>query len=84
MQQKPTCKIKSIQGHYTLHLELNPPDKRKRDIGNFEKAVSDWLQSMGIVENDNLCQHQEFVWCEDPSATYGCRVTIKSFDNPRN
>ena len=43
-------------GHYALHICLKRPDKRRRDLGNFEKAVSDLLVSHGVVKDDSLCE----------------------------
>lgn len=62
--QKP----RPIKGRYKLTLLLTPPDKRKRDLGNLEKAISDALQTAGVIENDHLCRRLVIEWpdaCDD-------------------
>lgn len=56
--QKPN----KIKGGYRLIIEAVKPDKRKRDIGNLEKGISDLLQATGIVENDCLCNELISRW----------------------
>lgn len=43
-----------VSGPYCLHLYVTK--NWRGDLGNAEKAVSDILQSQGIVDNDKLCQ----------------------------
>lgn len=76
MQQRAACALKSIQGPYALKIVLNPPDGRRRDLGNYEKALSDFLQSSGIVQNDNLCQDLHIVWGDSKDAPLGTRVFL--------
>lgn len=52
MQQKP----RPVVGEYDLWLYLEWPDNRARDLGNYEKAVSDFLVSRELVEDDSKCQ----------------------------
>lgn len=78
LQQKPTQKIKSIKGHYALKIILNPPDKRLRDLGNYDKGLSDFLQTHGIVENDHLCQDLHIVWGSTDGAPLGARLILTS------
>jgi len=49
------AKGKKVTGPYKLTILAVKPDKRKRDLGNLEKAISDILVSQGIVEDDSLC-----------------------------
>jgi crossover junction endodeoxyribonuclease RusA len=49
---KPTMK-----GRLSVEYRFEFPDKRRRDIGNFEKALSDFLEAAGVYEND--CQIDE-------------------------
>ncbi len=81
LQQKPTQKLKSIEGHYTLEIILNAPDKRPRDLGNFEKALSDFLQTAGIIKNDCLSKRLELVWGSPEDAPNGARLIICPVDN---
>ena len=50
--QKP----RSVLGDYDLWLYVEWPDKRKRDLDNAIKAVSDLLVSHQLVEDDSRCQ----------------------------
>jgi crossover junction endodeoxyribonuclease RusA len=50
---------------YKLTVWAVKPDKRKRDIGNLEKSVSDILVSAGIIEDDHLCHWIELKWVDD-------------------
>ncbi len=42
-----------IKGRLEVTYSVNPPDRRKRDIGNLEKAVSDALHKCGVIEDDS-------------------------------
>lgn len=57
-------KTRSIFGHYSLTIEAVKPDKRRRDLGNLEKAISDALVSAGVVEDDHLCNEIILRWVE--------------------
>lgn len=52
----------SISGAYKLTILAVKPDKRRRDLGNLEKAVSDILVTMKIVEDDSLCDWLVIRW----------------------
>lgn len=48
---KPECRY--IAGNdLTVRYTFFFPNKRKRDIANFEKAVSDFITSAGVIEDD--------------------------------
>jgi Holliday junction resolvase RusA-like endonuclease len=57
-EQRPA----KIAGPYCLWLYCNRPDKRRRDLANLEKAISDLLVSHGIVEDDSLCAELHLYW----------------------
>lgn len=78
VQQRAKSKIKSIRGYYTLKIILNPSDKRRRDLGNFEKATSDFLQSAGIIDDDCLCRDLHLVWGSKDDAPNGARLILTS------
>jgi len=46
------------------------------DAENFMKALSDWLQSREVVENDRLARWLCVTWGEAPE---GCRVRIRAY-----
>ena len=52
----------SVSGAYKLTIFVVKPDKRRRDLGNIEKAVSDILVTMKIVEDDSLCDWLVIRW----------------------
>ena len=69
LTQKKNNKIKHIEGNYRLHITLNPPHKRRIDLGNFEKVVSDLLQHLGIIEDDRFCRELLMDYGEAPLGT---------------
>jgi crossover junction endodeoxyribonuclease RusA len=66
------AKGRKMEGPYKLTIHAVKPDKRKRDIGNLEKAISDILVSQNIVEDDSLCE-----WIEARWVTEGPECLIK-------
>lgn len=59
---------------YSLCIALKAPDKRARDLGNLEKAVSDLLVSHGVVKDDRYCRRLTMFW--DETATDECVVLV--------
>jgi crossover junction endodeoxyribonuclease RusA len=55
---------KHISGPYALQLNFMRPDKRIRDLGNLEKAVSDLLVECGYIRDDSEAQYIELRWVE--------------------
>jgi Holliday junction resolvase RusA-like endonuclease len=54
---------KHITGRYKMSVQLLRPDRRRRDLDNFGfKAISDLLVSLGIVEDDYLCEMLSARW----------------------
>ena len=56
-----------MERHYELVIELGR--RAGTDLGNYEKAVSDLLQAMGIVRNDSLCEDLRIKWAADLPST---------------
>ena len=48
---------------------LCPPDKRRRDVFNYEKAISDLLVKHGILSDDVLIQKGTVQWLAGPPVT---------------
>src|SRR5262249_60248389 len=61
-----------IHGSYNISIAAVRPDKRKRDLGNLEKSISDLLVSIGRVEDDALAKEISIRW-----VTSGPPVTVK-------
>lgn len=55
-----------IAGPYTLDLLFDRPDRRARDLGNLEKAVSDLLVERGLVIDDSCCERITLAWSDAP------------------
>lgn len=67
---------RSIKGPVTLHYEFQEgQDKRKRDIGNLEKAVTDLLVEYGVIEADDNTIVREITLRWSSKVTGSC-VTI--------
>ena len=45
-------KVKKLEGRLSMFIALFPPDKRKRDIGNYEKQTTDALMNAGVFDDD--------------------------------
>jgi crossover junction endodeoxyribonuclease RusA len=57
---------------------LKRPDKRIRDLGNLEKALSDILVSTGIIEDDSNIEDLRLHWADQEHAVI---INIREFDN---
>jgi crossover junction endodeoxyribonuclease RusA len=62
-----------IEGPYEIDITLGRKDKRRRDLGNYEKSVSDLLVACGVVEDDCLAQRVTLAW----GPVDGCKVVVK-------
>jgi crossover junction endodeoxyribonuclease RusA len=51
-----------IEGAYRLSIEATRPDKRRRDIDNLIKPVSDLLCSIGVIQDDSFCEEVSAAW----------------------
>jgi len=71
------AKFVMIDQPYKLTIRAVKPDKRKRDLDNIIKALSDILESAAIIKNDSLAQHIDIAWVEEGPA---CSVTIQTMD----
>ena len=59
-----------------VRIELTPPDRRRRDADNYEKAVLDLLVSLDMLEDDNsnIIRERTTAWAE--AERPGVSVTI--------
>ena len=51
--------IETLTGRIKATYRFGWLDKRKRDIANFEKALSDFLEDWGVYENDCQIDYME-------------------------
>ena len=52
----------TLKGPYKLTITAARPDKRKRDLDNILKPISDLLKSIGAIEDDHLCEMLTARW----------------------
>lgn len=71
------AKFNQVDVPYKLTIRAVRPDKRKRDLDNIIKALSDILESSGIIKNDSLAQHIDIAWVEEGPP---CWIEIQTMD----
>lgn len=59
---------------YHLAICLKRPDRRQRDLGNYEKAISDLLVSHGVIADDSGCERLSMQW--DHGMKEACVVLV--------
>ena len=64
-----------FDGPVFVGLAFGRPDKRRRDLGNLEKAVTDQLVKNGVLEDDSLIEELRLCWSPD---VVGCQVDIRA------
>lgn len=72
------AKFVQVDTPYKLTIRAVRPDKRKRDLDNIIKALSDILESAGIVKNDSLAHHIDIAWIDDGPP---CSIMIQTMDS---
>lgn len=65
---------KPIKGRFRAHITFNEK-KRRGDLDNRIKAIFDWAQRAGLIENDKLCDDLSAFWGD---TTDGCTVVLGS------
>jgi len=55
---------RAIVGAYHLTITATRPDKRRRDLGNLEKPISDCLVQAGVVDDDCEARRITLEWAE--------------------
>lgn len=68
------ARIKPLPGPLAVHVELYPPDRRKRDVDNTFKAIGDSLQHGGAFNDDS-----QIVWLlvEKAGVVPGGKVIVR-------
>jgi len=59
-----------IIGPYKLTVTAARPDKRKRDLDNILKPISDFLMFIGAIESDHLCDMICARWSTEGEGVY--------------
>lgn len=54
----------SIHGPVRVTYLIGRPDKRKRDLGNLDKALSDLLVHLRVIDDDSKIVDLRLVWAE--------------------
>jgi crossover junction endodeoxyribonuclease RusA len=75
-EQRP----KRVSGDYVLWLWCERPDKRRRDLGNLEKPVSDLLVEHGVVGDDSQCMAIHLYWSGEGRE---CTVKVEAVEAAR-
>lgn len=65
--------LPKFTGTVSLRLSLGPPDKRKRDLSNFVKAIEDRLVAHNVLRDDSDVWRLEVFW---DRSIKGARVEI--------
>ena len=55
---------KPVEGKVKLHVDVFPPDNRKRDLDNINKCLLDALQCSGIIKDDYDIDYLSMRRCE--------------------
>lgn len=65
----------NIDQHIVVECRLYPPDRRRRDLDNAWKVLSDGLTKAGVWQDDNLVRRLDLVWM-DPEPGGRVELTI--------
>lgn len=68
--------FKPLTGRLTATVELIPPDKRKRDIDNYCKALFDSLAHANVFMDDSQIKELH-IYMLEPSKPGGCTVILE-------
>ena len=65
-----------LKGAYIMHIALDRPDKRARDVSNYAKALEDSLVNCGVVRDDSDCIRLVLHWSQRASGK-GAMAVVK-------
>ena len=74
------AKFKQVSGAYKITVKAVRPDKRRRDLDNLIKSISDVLVAAGVIEDDSLCEHLVMMWVSEGPA---CHVMVEGVGNEK-
>ena len=64
-----------VPGRVAVSYEFRRPDRRRRDLGNLEKAVSDLLVAHGLIWDDSRIDRLTLAWAD--GTPWDCRVSVE-------
>jgi crossover junction endodeoxyribonuclease RusA len=73
-QLQTQARGKLVKGEYKLTIRAVRPDKRRRDLDNILKAISDVCESAKVIEGDHLCMWIDARWVDEGPE---CEVVIE-------
>lgn len=53
---------KPVHGPFHIMIEVDRPDRRKRDVDNLSKGILDCLKMAGVIDDDSLAQSVTMKW----------------------
>jgi len=65
------AKKPKIEGRLAVFYAFYPPDRRRRDIGNYEKQTTDALMEAGVFDDD---EQIDFIWLVRRDVVKGGKV----------
>ena len=54
----------ALSGPYAITIAVDRPDRRRRDLGNIEKPISDALVQAALIRDDSDCQRLTVFWSD--------------------
>ncbi len=57
-----------------VHIQYGRPDKRRRDLLNYDKALCDFLVTIGALEDDHLIHKAVLEWSDD---VHGVQIEVE-------
>ena len=68
--------VRQVSGRICVTYSVGRhPDKRKRDVANYEKALSDSLVANKVIEDDSLIESLRIHWTDlEPAGTVGVSI----------
>ncbi|MEQ8785104.1 MAG: RusA family crossover junction endodeoxyribonuclease [Pirellulaceae bacterium] len=73
-------RITPVVGSLEVEVDLFPPDRRRRDIDNFQKGLLDALEHAGVYENDSQIEMLTIRRCQRVA---GGRVVVRIKEQSR-
>ena len=71
-----------LDGDVSIEMEAYPPDRRRRDLDNLQKALWDSLGKAGLYDDDSQVKHFQ-AWMLSPMEGGKVIVRVDRFDPER-